>query len=47
MTVQLDHIRGHYVIKWNNGVWKIFDMWHYEDCQLFPSYILALKALYA
>lgn len=42
-----DGCRGIYQICWNNGVWKIFDTYKYEDCEIFPTLDLAIKALYA
>jgi hypothetical protein len=40
-------INTHYAITWNNGVWKIFNIHKYEDCEVFNSLDLATKALYA
>jgi len=39
--------RGNFRIQFNNGVWKIFDIRRYEDCEIFASYKLALEALHA
>jgi hypothetical protein len=44
---ELPIFRGHFIVTWNNGVWKIFDMNRYCDCETFPSKLLALEALHA